>query len=103
MAGEGDAASLAGAGQEDRVRMATYFGTIGYQIVSDADHGKITATVEMPARRAPKSVLLRLRHPQALRMKSVTVNGNAWKEFDPAREVISLHDIQGIVTVESNY
>ncbi len=81
----------------------TYFGTIGYQIVSDADHGKITATVEMPARRAPKSVLLRLRHPQALRMKSVTVNGNAWKDFDPAREVISLHDIQGIVTVESNY
>jgi len=81
----------------------SYYGTVGYQIVSDADHGKITATVEMPARRAPNSVLLRLRHPGALRMKSVTVNGNAWKDFDPAREVISLHDIQGIVKVESNY
>jgi len=57
----------------------------------------------MPARRAPNSVLLRLRRPQALRMKSATVNGNVWKDFDPAREVISLHDIQGIVEVESNY
>ena len=81
----------------------TYFGTVGYQIVSDADHRKITATVEMPARRAPNSVLLRLRHPRALRMKRVTVNGNAWKDFDPEREVISLHDVQGIVEVESNY
>jgi len=33
--------------------------------------GKITATVEIPARRAPNSVLLRLRHPRALPMKSV--------------------------------
>jgi hypothetical protein len=81
----------------------TYFGTVGYQIVSEVDHGKITATVEIPARRAPNSVLLRLRHPRALPMKSVTVNGNAWKDFDPAREVISLHDIQGIAKVETNY
>ena len=81
----------------------SYFGTVGYKIVSDADHGKITATVEMPARRAPNSVLLRLRHPRASRMKSVTVNGNAWKDFDPVREVISLHDVQGMVTVISNY
>ena len=91
-------------GKEISVKDApTYFGTVGYKIVSDADHGKITATVEMPARRAPSSVLLRLRHPRAVRMKSVTVNGNAWKDFDPAREVISLHDVQGMVTVESNY
>lgn len=81
----------------------TYFGTVGYEIVSDADHGKITATVDMPARRAPGSVLLRLRHPRASRLKSVTVNGKAWKEFDPAKEVISLHDVQGKVTVESYY
>jgi hypothetical protein len=81
----------------------TYFGTVDYRIISDADHGKITATVEMPARRTPGSLLLRLRHPRALRMKSVTVNGKTWKDFDPGREVISLHDVQGTVTVESNY
>ena len=45
----------------------TYFGTVAYEIVSDVDHGKITATVEMPSPDAAKSVLLRLRHPKALR------------------------------------
>ena len=53
----------------------TYFGTVAYEIVSDVDHGKIAATVEMPSRNPPKAVLLRLRHPKALPMKSVTVNG----------------------------
>ena len=36
----------------------TYFGTIGYEILSDVDHGKISATVEMPTRNAPKAVRL---------------------------------------------
>jgi hypothetical protein len=39
----------------------TYFGTVAYEIVSDVDNGKIGATVEMPLRKAPKEVLLRLR------------------------------------------
>ena len=34
----------------------TYFGTLAYEIVSDVDNGKITATVEMPSRNPPKSV-----------------------------------------------
>ena len=35
----------------------TYFGTLAYEIVSDVDHGKIAATVEMPSRNPPKSVV----------------------------------------------
>ncbi len=81
----------------------SHFGTVGYEIVSDAKSGKITATVEMPSRRPPKSVLLRFRHPKALPMKSVTVNGRPWTDFDPVKEVISLHDIKGTVKVESRY
>ena len=82
---------------------ATHFGPVGYGIVSDADNGKITATVEMPSRNPLKSVLLRFRHPKALPMKSVTVNGNPWADFDPVKEVISLHDVMGNIKVESNY
>jgi hypothetical protein len=81
----------------------SYFGTVAYEIVSDADNGKITATVEMPARNPPKAVLLRLRHPKASPMKSVSVNGAAWTDFDPAKELISLHGVKGTVKVESNY
>ncbi len=91
-------------GKKSSVKNApTHFGPAGYEIVSDADNGKITATVEMPSRRAPRSVLLRFRHPQALPMKSVTVNGRPWTDFDPGREVISLHDLKGTVKVESHY
>jgi len=81
----------------------THFGAVGYGIVSDADNGKITATVEMPSRNPPKSVLLRFRHPKALPMKSVTVNGSPWADFDPVKEVISLHDVTGTVKLEANY
>ena len=55
------------------------------------------------ARKPPKVVLLRLRHPKSLPMKGVTVNGNAWTDFDPAKEVISLHDMEGTVKVECHY
>ena len=74
-------------GKKISVRNApTYFGTLAYEIVSDVDHGKIAATVEMPSRNPPKTVLLRFRHPQALPIKSVTVNGNPWTDFDPTRK-----------------
>jgi hypothetical protein len=36
-------------------------------------------------------------------MKSVTVNGQAWKDFDPAKEVVPLHDVSGTVKVDVGY
>ena len=81
----------------------THFGTATYEIASDVEHGTITATVKMPSRNPPKAMLLRFRHPKALPMKSVTVNGNPWSDFDPIKEVISLHYVTGTVKVESHY
>jgi hypothetical protein len=31
------------------------------------------------------------------------VNGNPWTDFDPAKETISLHGLQGTVQIESSY
>ena len=81
----------------------TDFGTLAYQIVSDADHGKITATVQMPSRNPPQAVLLRLRSPQAATIKSVAVNGRPWTDFEPAKELIRLHGLQGAIEVEATY
>jgi hypothetical protein len=81
----------------------TYFGTFAYEIVSDAEHGKIVATVETPDRNPPKTMLVRFRHPKSLPIKSVTVNGKEWNDFDPAKETIRLHDVQGTVKVEASY
>jgi hypothetical protein len=84
-------------------RAPTYFGEVAYAIVSDVDHGKITATVEMPSRNPPKAVLLRFRHPKASPIKSVTVNGKEWKGFNQDKEVIELKGLTGKLTVQANY
>lgn len=49
----------------------TAFGTVSFEILSDTRKKRITATVELPSRRAPRSVLLRLRHPQAAPLRKV--------------------------------
>jgi len=81
----------------------TYFGTVTYEIVSDVDSGKITATVEMPARKAPKEVVLRFRHPKSAPVKSVTVNGKPWTEFNKDKETITLKGLTGTVTLTAQY
>jgi hypothetical protein len=47
--------------------------------------------------------LLRLRHPKALPLKGITVNGQPWYDFDPAKEVVRLHGLKGIVKLEAAY
>ena len=81
----------------------TYFGTVAYEIVSDVDNGKITATVEAPSRKAPKELLLRFRHPKAAPMKSVSVNGKPWTDFNKDKETISLKGLSGAISVQANY
>lgn len=81
----------------------TYFGTLAYEIVSDVDHGRILATVELPSRNPPRSVLLRFRHPETTPIKTVTVNGQKWKEFDRDKEVVTLTGLTGTVHVIAGY
>jgi hypothetical protein len=71
-------------------RAPTYYGPTSFSIVSHAKTGTIDATVDMPARRAPATLLVRLRHPQGTRLRAVTVNGRAWTDFDPAKEWIRI-------------
>lgn len=81
----------------------TFFGPTAYEIVSDVDNGKITATVEMPSRKAPKEVVLRFRHPKAAPIKGVAVNGKPWTEFDKDKETITLKGLTGTVAVTATY
>ena len=92
------------AGKKITVKNApTHFGAVSYEIVSDADNGKITATVEMPSRQVPKAVLLRLRHPKAAPIRSVTVNGKDWKDFDRKKETVRLVAVRDAVKVQATY
>lgn len=91
-------------GKRIAVRNApTYFGPLAYEIVSDVDNGRITAKVEIPSRKRPREVLVRFRHPRTALIKSVTVNGRAWKDFDPDKEVVRLRGMRGAVKVVAEY
>jgi hypothetical protein len=81
----------------------THFGALSYEIVSEVDEGKIIATVELPSRKPPKSVLLRFRHPTAAPIKSITVNGKSWQDIDQGQETIRLEGLQGTVVVKAQY
>jgi len=81
----------------------TFFGTAGYEIVSDVDHGKISASVTMPSRNPPKEVCLSLRHPKSAPIKSVTVNGKPWTDFDPGKEMVRLHGLKDTAAVDVRY
>ena len=81
----------------------TYFGPLAYEIVSDVEHGRITATMEIPSRKPPQTVLLRFRHPKQTPIKSATVNGKEWSRFNPDKEVIELVGFTGKVVVVATY
>ena len=81
----------------------TFFGPVDYEIVSDVDHGKINAAVKMPARNPLNEVRLSLRHPKSAPIKSVTVNGKEWKDFDKDKEYVVLKGLSGTVAVTAHY
>ena len=81
----------------------TRYGTVSYEIVSDSQRNTISATVDLPARRTPQSLVLRLRHPKAAPLRRVEVNGEVWTNFDKDKEVIRLDGLKGQVRVQAVY
>jgi hypothetical protein len=67
----------------------TRWGRVGYSIESHANEGNITASVQLPAS-FPAVTKLRLRAPGDAKIKSVTLNGKSWNQFDAAQETITI-------------
>ena len=88
----------------------SHFGEVTYEIVSDVDRGRqISATIEIPTRTPPKTVRLRLRHPQGLPIQQLTVNGKSSRDFDNSTGFItinmpiSMKGLTGKITVTAHY
>ncbi|MBM3495800.1 MAG: hypothetical protein FJX72_15970 [Armatimonadetes bacterium] len=81
----------------------TFFGDVGFRIVSHAAQGAIEATITPPTRRAPKEIVIRLRHPEGKPMRSVMVNGKPHRAFDAAREIVRLKPGRGVIVVRAQY
>jgi hypothetical protein len=67
----------------------TRWGRIAFSIQSHMDSKRITADIKLPANLRPTTVL-RLRAPDHATLKSVTLNGAPWTNFDPEAETIRI-------------
>jgi len=71
-------------------RAPTYYGRLSMKIESQAASNNIIAQIDMPNRRRPGIILVRLRHPMGKSIKLVTVNGQDWMDFDVQKEWIQI-------------
>ena len=71
-------------------RAPTCYGLLSLTMESHAAAGRIVAQVNVPARRQPKELLIRFRHPEQKPIRSATVNGAAWTDFDADKEWIRI-------------
>ncbi len=81
----------------------THFGAVSLQIDVDAKARRITAVIDPPTRSRPRRVFLRLRHPWRARIRSVTVNGEAWTKVDHEGELIELPRLRDLTIVRAAY
>ncbi len=73
-------------------RAPTYYGTLSATVESRANNGRITAEIRPSGPRQPKALLVRFRHPQATPMRSVSVNGQSWTDFDVEKEWVRINN-----------
>jgi hypothetical protein len=81
---------LAPGGRIEVRRAPTYYGPLSLTMESRADAGEITTTLDLPARKQPAALFVRFRHPREKPLRAATVNGRAWKDFDPAKEWVRI-------------
>jgi hypothetical protein len=93
---DGNRISVAGA--------PTRWGRLGFSIASRLGEGKVEARVDLPDSPVEAPIELRLRAPEGFRIRSVTIGGEPWKDFDPEGETITLppHS-RGSITIEARY
>ena len=67
------------------------------EVPNDAIFGRL------PERQAPRALVVRLRHPEGKPLRAVAVNGQAWRDFDPARECVRIEKPAGRVKIEAAF
>jgi hypothetical protein len=71
-------------------RAPTYFGPVNIGFESGTASGWITAQVEFTGDRRPPTLRIRFRHPEKKTLRSVSVNGINWTDFDADKEWVRL-------------
>ncbi len=94
---------LASGKQIEVTNAPTNFGELSLQYTS-ANSNEISATIKLSDRNPPKQLLVRFRHPNEKPIRSVIVNGKAWKDFDSKKEFVSIPaPVDGNYTVVARF
>jgi len=82
----------------------TRFGMVGYELRSEIAKGKVFGTIDLSPGPGGPTVNVRIRVPGDKAMRNVLVNGNDWRGFDAARNIVILPpSISGRVNLELSY
>lgn len=91
-------------GKEISVHNApTWYGALTYTVTSDTVNGVIHACIDTPSRHTPPVMKLRLRHPEAAKIKAVTLNGGPYAQIDPDGETITFTAPSGRLEIMASY
>lgn len=71
-------------------RAPTYYGRLSLKIESQTGSNRILAQIDMPDRKRPSELLIRLRHPMGKSFKSVTVNDRDWTDCEVKKEWVRI-------------
>lgn len=66
----------------------TYFGKVSFSMEGESSKNEIVATVALTPGNPPKELWIRFRHPSKKMIRSVSVNGQPWKNFNEQKEII---------------
>jgi hypothetical protein len=81
----------------------TRFGSVGYELHSDIDHGKVSAVLQLPEGYGA-TTKLRLRVPDGKTLRAVTLNGAPWSDFSPEQELVNIPSgREGKISIEASY
>lgn len=82
----------------------TRWGRIGFNITSNLKNNTVTAKVTLPKSAFEAATSLRLRVPGDAKIKSVTLNGKNWAQFNQSEETVTIPaGSSGTVTVIASY
>ncbi|MCX5644103.1 MAG: hypothetical protein NTZ17_05385 [Phycisphaerae bacterium] len=71
-------------------RAATHFGPLSLRYDSRAAQGSIKVTLDLSGRNQPRTIYVRIRHPQSKPLKTVLLNGQPYNKLDQDKEWIIL-------------
>jgi hypothetical protein len=83
--------------------LPTKFGKVNYRISSHVNDGFIDATIQTPDLLYPGSIIMRLRHPDGLQIKSAAINGITTNDYNADEEWLRVKPSTDTITVRAAY